>query len=196
MGVPAKLSGKNNITVDGKKISGNSQHTNMRRLLSHGTLLFNSDLKILNRVLNSNLEMIKSRGVRSIKSQVTNIGDYISKPIGMDDFLVDLKSAISEAFGDLKTYQLTAEEWNMVRRLAEEKYKSWDWIFGRSPEFEVRHTLKFSTDNVEVHLSVKNGIIKAIKTVEDHFKDTTIHKDLFNFIGERYGSERTTQLLG
>lgn len=195
LGVPAMLAGKNNINVGGKKISGNSQHTNMHRLLSHGTLLFNSDLSILNRVLISNLKMIKTKGVQSIKSQVTNITNYLSHSMDMDAFLVELKSALSKVFGDLKKYQLTADEWNSVYRLAEEKYRSWDWTFGRSPDFMVRHKYKIETKDVEVHVSVKRGIIKEIKTPKDNLVGAAIRKDLNNFIGERYGSESMNQML-
>ena len=195
LGVPAMLAEKNNIIVEGKKISGNSQHTNMRRLLSHGTLLFNSDLNILNRVLISNLKMIKTKGIQSTKSQVTNITDYLSPSMDMDAFLVELKSALSNVFGDLKKYQLTANEWNSVHRLAEEKYRSWDWTFGRSPDFTVRHKLKIETKDVEVQVIVKRGIIKEIRIPKDHLVGATVRKNLNKSIGERYGSESMNQIL-
>ena len=77
LGVPARLTEKNNILVDGKKVSGNSQHTNMRRMLSHGTLLFDSELDVLKRVLDSRLVITQSRAVSSIKAKVTNISGHL-----------------------------------------------------------------------------------------------------------------------
>ena len=73
LGVPARLTGKNNIVVENRKVSGNSQHANMRRMLSHGTLLFDAGLETLRQVLQPNLAIIQSRAIASIPSSVTNI---------------------------------------------------------------------------------------------------------------------------
>ncbi len=83
LGVAAQLTEKNNILVDGNKVSGNSQHTNMRRMLSHGTLLFDSELEILQHVLNSDLAISQSRAVSSIKSKVTNISNHLLLDYGL-----------------------------------------------------------------------------------------------------------------
>jgi len=195
LGIPAELTEKNTILVNGKKVSGNSQHTNMIRMLSHGTLLFNSDLNVLNRVLNSNPAVAKSRGVKSIKSDVTNIAEYLPHPIDMKAFVAKLMAAVSDVFGDLKVHQVTDQEWKVVRRLAEEKYRSWDWTFGRSPEFTAHHRIKLGPHDVEVHVSVKNAIIKDIRMAEDHAEDAEIRVNLDEFIGTRYGSESTNKLL-
>ena len=90
LGVPAELTDKNNILVKGKKISGNSQHTNMRRMLSHGTLLFESDLEALGRALEPELVITNSRAVISIRSNVTNIVEHLRRPLEMDTFRVEL----------------------------------------------------------------------------------------------------------
>lgn len=124
LGVPARLTEKNNIRVDGYKVSGNSQHTNMRRMLSHGTLLFDSDLEVLQRALESNLEIADSRAVSSIKSKVTSISEHLRHPIGIDAFRAEMVGGISDAFGELIEYQLTAEDREAIHRLAEKKYKS------------------------------------------------------------------------
>jgi lipoate-protein ligase A len=195
LGVTPELTEKNTILIKGQKISGNSQHTNMSRMLSHGTLLFNSDLDVLNRVLNPNLEVVKSRGVPSRKSDVTNITEFLPHPMRMKDFVAKLKAAVSDAFGVLKEYQLTGEEWKAVHRLAEEKYRSWDWTFGRSPEFIARHRIKLAARDVEVLVSVKNGLIKDIRMAENHAADATIFINLAGFVGTRYGSESANQLL-
>jgi lipoate-protein ligase A len=195
LGVAPELTKNNTILINGQKISGNSQHTNMIRMLSHGTLLFNSDLDMLKRVLNSNLEVVKSGGVQSIKSDVTNITQFLPHPMRMKDFVAKLKIAVSDAFGDLKEYQLTSEEWKAVHRLTKEKYRSWDWTFGRSPEFIARHRLKLGARDVEVHVSVKKGIIRDIRMAEDHDEDTAICGNLTELVGTRYGVESTKQLL-
>jgi lipoate-protein ligase A len=195
MGVPAELTEKNAILINGQKISGNSQHTNMVRLLTHGTLLFNSDLDVLNEVLISNLNVVKSRAVQSIRSDIANIEQFLPHPIGMESFLAALKTAASDAFGNIKKYRLSEKEWDNVHRLAEEKYESWEWTFGRSPEFTARHKITLDTFDVDVHVNVRNGIIREIATTGNYDEKEIFQKYFAELIGMRYGSEHATQLL-
>lgn len=186
LGVPAQLTGKNNIQVDGKKVSGTSQHTNMRRMLSHGTLLFDSDLEVLQRVLGSNLTITRSRAVSSIKSKVTNISRYLHRPMGMDAFRAEMVDGISGIFGELTEYRLTAEDWEAVDLLAQKKYISWDWTFGRSPEFVVQHKISLDTGDVNAHLVVKNGVIKAIELADRLAESSSPNKTINELIGARF----------
>jgi lipoate-protein ligase A len=191
MGVAAQLTEKNNIQVDGKKVSGNSQHTNMRRMLSHGTLLFDTQLEVLQRVLDSDLVITKSRAVASIKSKVANISGYLRHPIGMDTFEAEMVRGISQAFGKMIEYRLTAEDQEAVHRLANEKYKSWDWNYGRSPEFSVRHQIKLDAGTVDAQLIVKNGIIKDIEWLDQMTESSLARTAINKCIGERYEPKRT-----
>jgi len=191
LGVPADLTEKNSIVVDGKKISGNSQHTNMHRLLSHGTLLFHCDLNLLQTVLESNLEIIHSKGIASIKSDVTNISEHIQQPMNMETFLATLTSAISDEFGGLKEYQMTSADWDAIYKLAEQKYTSWEWTFGRSPEFSVRHKFKSSSGDVCIDLKVRHGIIENIKMEEANRLPPPTRKFITECIGKRYGTRHT-----
>ncbi len=186
LGVPAELSGKNNIVVDNKKISGNSQHANMRRMLSHGTLLFDAELDTLRKVLQTNPAIIKSRAIASIPSSVTNISGYLSHPMDMDVFIAKLIGGVSERFGGLAQYQLTTAEWGAVHRLAEEKYRSWEWNIGRSPEFTVSHKVKIDDAVVEIHIRVKNAIIEEVKLAGHQSDPKVINPKKANLIGQRY----------
>ena len=189
LGVPAQLTGKNNIMVDGKKISGTSQHTNMRRMLSHGTLLFDSELGVLQRVLDSNLTITQSRAVSSITSKVTNISKHLRRPMGMDAFRTKLVGGISEVFGELIEYRLTAEDREAVDLLAQKKYNSWDWTYGRSPEFVVRHKVSLDAGDVDVNLVVKNGVIKAIALADQSEISPSALDPIRESIGRRYGAK-------
>jgi lipoate-protein ligase A len=186
LGVPAELSGKNNIVVENKKISGNSQHANMRRMLSHGTLLFDAELDTLQQVLQSNPAISQSRAIASIPSSVTNILDYLSRPIEMEAFLAELIGGVSEYFGDLEQYRLTTAGWDAVYRLAEEKYRSWEWNIGRSPEFTVTHKVKVDTADVEVNIRVKNAVIEDIKIEVNQPDPTMLNHIRDSLIGRRY----------
>ena len=193
LGVPAHLTEKNNILVDGKKISGNSQHTNMQRMLSHGTLLFDARLDILHRVLESRLEIIDSRAISSIRSKVTNISNHLRRSMNMQTFLAELTAAISDTFGRLQVYRLTAGDWVAVGRLAEEKYRSWDWTFGRTPEFSALHRFKSDAGDVCTRILVKRGLIADIQFSGNNSKYHDIRRILDGVIGKRYGAEYTDQ---
>jgi len=186
LGVPAQLTGKNNLVVKNKKISGNSQHANMRRMLSHGTLLVDADLDTLRQVLHSNLEIIQSRAIASIPSRVTNISDHLPCPIEMKAFMAELMVGVSKNFGDLKVYQLTTAAWDAVYRLAQEKYRSWEWNIGRSPEFTVTHKVHFNTADIEINLRVKNAIIEEVKVAGHQPVPKMINQIQANLIGQRY----------
>jgi len=186
LGVPARLSEKNNILVDGKKVSGNSQHTDMRRMLSHGTLLFDSDLTVLQRVLDTDLAITHSRAVSSIISPVTNISGHLRQPMGMQAFRAAMTDGVSDAFGPLSPYRLTADERQAVGRLARVKYQSWDWTFGRSPEFAVHHNIRLDSGKVDVRLIVKNGTIRDVEPADQCAESSSIYRVVKPFIGQQY----------
>jgi len=186
LGVPARLTEKNNIIVDGYKVYGNSQHTNMRRMLSHGTLLFDSGLEILQRVLDSNLAITTSRAVSSIKSKVTNISDHLHRPMGIDAFRAKLVDGISDVFGEPIEYRLTDQDWDAVDLLAQRKYNSWDWTYGRSPEFVVQHKFSLDSGDVNAHLVVNKGVIQAVELADPLAESLSPGKLINELIGERF----------
>ena len=194
LGIPAQLTEKNNIVVDGKKISGNSQHTNMRRMLSHGTLLFDSDLEMLERMLASELRITNSRAVKSTPSQVTNIVSHLRRPMNLDIFRTALLNGISEVFGETVDYRLTDEDWETVDLLAKIKYKSWDWTFGRSPKFSVQHQLRTESGDADAHFVVKNGIIRDIVFADPSANLSLVHKIRGELISTRYNAKFTADM--
>ena len=186
LGVPAQLTGKNAIQVDGQKVSGTSQHTNMRRMLSHGTLLFDSELGVLQQVLDSNLVITRSRAVSSIKSKVTNISRYLRRPMDIHAFRAEMADGISNAFGELIEYRLTDDDWEAVDLLAQKKYSSWDWIYGRSPEFVVQHKISLDSGGVNAHLVVNKGVIKAVELADPLSESLSPDKLINKLIGARF----------
>jgi lipoate-protein ligase A len=186
LGIPARLAENNTIRVDGQKVSGNSQHTNMRRMLSHGTLLFDADLDILQRVLDSNLAIIESRAVSSIKSEVTNISGHLHQPMGMDAFQEELAADMSAVFGDLMECRLTGSDWEAVDLLAQNKYKTWEWTYGRSPKFTVHHGIRLASGKVDARLAVKNGIIEKVELTHQSAASSQACTIISKLVGKRY----------
>ena len=186
LGIPAEMTDKNNIVVETKKISGNSQYTNINRMLSHGTLLFDSDLQALANSLDATLEVVKSRGIQSIKSDVTNIAEYLPHRMDMQTFRKKLTESLSDVYEDLKAYQLTGEDWDGIYQLCENKYKSWNWTFGKSPDFVVRQDFKYNDEDFESAVHVSGGVIKKIDIRNGLSGQAGIGCLRLKLIGERY----------
>jgi lipoate-protein ligase A len=194
LGVPAQLTGKNNILVDGQKVSGNSQHTNMRRMLSHGTLLFDSDRDFLERVLKPDLKIIESRAVASIPSRVTNIVRYLRRPMDMGAFRTAVQEGISGVFGKMNQYRLTSEDREAVDRLANIKYKSWEWTFGRTPKFTVSHRIRLDSGNVDACFSVRNGVIRSVELADKSVDASSARRFIKALIGKPYDANCPTNI--
>lgn len=169
LGVDAYLSGRNDILVDGKKISGNAQGLNKNKVLHHGTLMFNVDVEALVNSLNVSQMKIESKAIKSVKSRVLNIKDVLD--IKMDiyqfkDFILD--EIFSEM--DMEEYRLTDEDYENIEKLVKDKYGTWEFNYGYSPKFSIKNKKKFESSGlIEVMLDVKSGIIEDIKLSGDYF---------------------------
>lgn len=184
LGINAELNGRNDITVDGKKISGNAQFTDTRSMFSHGTLLFNTHLEDVVKALNVKQEKIESKGIKSVRSRVANISDYLSRQMSIDEFKQKLTDSIFKDAGSTFNYRLSHEQWNDVMKLAESKYRSWDWNFGRSPEFNIQKINRFEFGQIDARIHIRDGIISDIKIYGDFLGHGEI-EDLENILKDK-----------
>lgn len=168
LGVNAEFSGRNDITIDGKKFSGNAQYWSRNRLLHHGTILFNSDLSVVQEALNVKTDKLQSKGVKSVRSRVTNIYPYLKTPITIEEFKeVLLKFMQEEQTGP--DIILTPEQIAEVEKIKAERYDNWEWNFGESPECEITKEQRFAGGKLELHFNVINGLIQDMKIFGDFF---------------------------
>lgn len=165
LGVPAETTGRNDIVVDGRKISGNAQFTNLTSMFSHGTLLFDSNLDDVVRALNVKLDKIESKGIKSIRSRVANITEFLKNPISIVEFKSILIQHIFE--GEPEVYTLDKEQWEGVYELSNTKYRNWEWNFGRSPEFNIQKVHRYDFGQIDARIEVKDGIIQNIRLYGD-----------------------------
>jgi len=173
LGVHAVQDGRNDITAENAKISGNAQCTFRRpdgtaRLLHHGTLLLSSDLSRLAAVLRPRPEKLRAKGIASIRSRVTNLRDLVGFPEDMDAaaFMRHLADAAAPAGEKIP---LSDRECAGIAALAREKYESWAWNFGASAAHETEHSVRFPFGSVTAAFSAKGGIITAIRLWGDYF---------------------------
>jgi lipoate-protein ligase A len=169
LGVPAELSGRNDILVQGRKISGNAQFTTRGRMFSHGTLMLNTNLEDVVAALNVKAEKIESKGIKSIRSRVANISEFLDKPLSMDEFKRLLLESIFEGQSPIPEYKLTDADWQAIHEISRERYQNWDWNFGKSPKFNVQRSRRFPIGSIDVRLNVNRGIIEGCKIYGDFF---------------------------
>ncbi len=175
MGVEgAELQGRNDLVINGQKFSGNAMYTNNGRMTAHGTLMLDSQIDAVVSALKPKKHKLESKGIKSIRSRVTNIKPYL------DDEYKDINSKQLrekillylfdvDDISEVKEYQLTEEDWKHIDAFAEKYTANWDWNYGESPAFDLERSERLSIGTVEVKLNVNKGKITAIKIYGDFF---------------------------
>jgi len=169
MNINAKFEGRNDIVIDGKKISGNAQHSNGNRMLHHGTLLFSSVMTDLSNALKVNPLKFRDKAVKSVKSRVSNISDHMPEKIDVLTFRDRIMDYILSNYEGAYLYEYTEEDRKEINRLVEERYGQWEWNFGSSPKYNFEKLVKTKGGNIEFHIQVEKGLIKHIKIFGDYF---------------------------
>ena len=175
MGIAAEQSSRNDIVIDGKKFSGNAQYNKHGRTMHHGTLLFNSRLDTLGKALNPKPDKIESKGIKSVRSRVTNIADCLTQSMDMADFKRILRQEMVDA-NQLTEYVLTSQDFANVEKLVAEKYATWAWNWGRSPACDIQKRRRYPFGGVEIAMQVKGGIIQAVYITGDFFGNGDIEE--------------------
>lgn len=170
IGVQAECSGRNDLTINGKKFSGNAQYHYQGKVMHHGTLLFTSDLDQVEAALHVQKDKFASKGVNSVRSRVTNIKEHLPTPVTLGEFK---KIFLTYLFAGkaVKQYSLTQDEIAKVKELMKEKYLTWAWNYGSSPAFNFQKSGRFSCGGVEVCLHVEKGLIKECRFYGDFFSN-------------------------
>ncbi|CFX18309.1 Lipoyltransferase/lipoate-protein ligase [Syntrophomonas zehnderi OL-4] len=181
MGIKAENSGRNDITIAGKKFSGNAQCRFKHRLLHHGTLMFDCRIEDMVKVLNVSPDKIVSKGVKSVRSRVTNISEHIKQPVSLEQFKDLLVQTVRDGGYLQGDRQLSKSELLEINKLRQKKYISWDWVYGNSPPFNIQRKKTFPWGTVDLRLDIKNGLIEKCKIYGDFFSNrdvTELGRDL------------------
>ncbi|MGX7059616.1 lipoate--protein ligase [Vagococcus humatus] len=175
MGVEgAKLKGRNDLVIDDKKFSGNAMYATNGRMFAHGTIMFDSDINEVVKALKVRKDKIESKGIKSIRSRVTNIKPYLSddyQNMSTIDFRENILLRIFEVedVSQIKTYELTEKDWEKINHISNDYYRNWDWNYGKSPEFEILRRERFDIGSIEARLNVASGVIQEVKIFGDFF---------------------------
>ena len=176
MGVAgAKLEGRNDLLIDGKKFSGNAMYIRNGRMTAHGTILYDADLDAVTAALKPRADKIESKGIKSVRSRVTNIRPYVADAYQhlntrefRDHLLLRIFGVNSRA--DVPEYTLSTDDWAQVAAIRAERFANWDWNYGRSPAFTSERYHKYPQGAVDFRFNVEQGgNIKEIKIYGDFF---------------------------
>ena len=169
MGVRAAFNGRNDITIDGQKFSGNAQYRKQGRIMHHGTLMFDSDLSVVAQALQVSQDKIESKGIPSVRSRVTTIRPYLRQDVSLEQFKALLLEAMFEGT-PMEPYSLTTQDLAAVQALRDSRYATWEWNYGASPKWSVRKRRRVEGVGViEVFLVVEQGRIAAADFRGDYF---------------------------
>ncbi|SHF53409.1 lipoate-protein ligase [Mariniphaga anaerophila] len=198
LGITATSSGRNDLLVEGKKISGNAEHVFKNRVLHHGTLLFNSNLETLGQSIKVIPGKYHGKAVLSNRSAVTNILPFLGNNWGVTDFSSFLLDVQLGHPGN-SVYELTANDNQSVQKLVDEKFSTWEWNYGYSPRYVFVNEFISEGKNLEIELKVEKGIIKEAMVSGNYFSESNLALlgDLLR--GERHSFgeiKRTLSLVG
>lgn len=186
LGVPAVLQGRNDLLVDGKKFSGNAKLARHGKMIQHGTILLDSEMEVLGEALKVNPLKFIDKGIKSNRARVTNLIHYLPA----DTTTTFLKQALTEEIiknnPKAVRYEFTEEDLQGIHQLMAEKYETWDWNFGFSPNYNFKKAIKLPAGFIEIHLDVEQGIIEKAKIFGDFFASRPIEELEEQLIGQRH----------
>ncbi len=192
--INANLEGRNDLLVDGKKFSGNAKLAKGGKMIQHGTILFNSEMNVLSDALKVNPLKFIDKATKSNRQRVTNLIDFLPTGATIEVLKQKLIDEILKDFAG-KVYNLTDQDIQEIEKLAKEKYETWDWNFGFSPNYNFKKATKIPAGFIEIHLDVEKGIIKKAKIFGDFFASKPIEELEDLLIDEKHESDNLNQIL-
>ena len=198
LGVPAEIGGRNDILADGRKISGNAQFATAGRMFSHGTLLLDSNLDDVTAALRPKPGKVESKGVKSIRSRVANISEFLREPITVSDLRDRILERIFGTREPLEIPSLAIDEadWRAVHELLERRYGNWSWNYGEDPPSNVQRVQRFPAGEIDAHLDVHGGRITAVRFFGDYMGRTEVSELEALLRGVVYDRESLAAVLG
>ncbi len=186
LGVKAEFTGRNDITVGGKKISGNAQTIFGDRIMHHGTILFDTDATPLTNSLIQNKLKIESKGIKSIRARVTNIRPLLKRDITPVEFYENLCDYLKSNCAE---YKFTPKDLDAINSLVKEKYSTYEWNIGYSPKGNNSFEARFDFGTLKMTFDTQNGLIQNARIYGDFFTFKDINGLNAKLNGVKYDSQ-------
>ncbi|MFC2102411.1 lipoate--protein ligase [Bacteroidota bacterium] len=196
MGVDAIFEGRNDLTIDGKKFSGNAMHIWKKKVLHHGTLLFSSEIPDLSAALNADPSKFEDKSVKSVRSRVTNIREHLKEKIDVMQFADRIEQFIVEQNPEAILYELTQHDMEQIQKLCASKYATWEWNYGYSPKYNFRKVMRTKgSGTIEINLDVHDGVIQQVRFFGDYFGILDSEEIEKALVGTSHRVESVTQVI-
>ena len=194
-GVTAEINGRNDMTIHGKKFSGNAQYIRHGRVMHHGTLLYNSDLSAVSKALQVDPEKIRAKGMESVRSRVTNIRRYLKEDVPLFAFREMLLAFIRRGT-ESEEYAFSEKDLREIERIKQERYDTWEWNYGKSPECSILKSARVEGCGIiEVYLETDHSLITDVSFRGDFFSTRDPEELVPNFIGKKPDADGFSQAL-
>lgn len=167
MGLKVRLGKRNELLINGLKISGTASHVYKKRVLHHGTLLFSSEMENLSAALNPVNDKFTDRAVKSIRSRVANVRDFLTEPMDMEQFQERILNHVLKLNKQNRIYRFTEKDIKEISSLRDSKFSTWEWNFGYSPRYKYNRTFSFGNGRIDIHMNVEKGVISELKLLGD-----------------------------
>ncbi|PKN79446.1 MAG: lipoate--protein ligase [Candidatus Cloacimonetes bacterium HGW-Cloacimonetes-1] len=195
LGIDAKLEGRNDLTIGGKKFSGNAKMTYRNKVLQHGTILFSSKMTDLSAALKVNPLKFTDKAVKSVQSRVTNVSEHLSTPLDLDDFIALVHNYVRSLYPEAMDYSFSAAEQAAISALVDTKYGTWDWNYGASPKYNFSKAIRTKAGTIEFYLNVSKGKIDTLQIYGDFFGRKDIDEFAAALIGVLHNPPELLQIL-
>ncbi len=192
LGVPAELTGRNDIFIEGRKVSGYARRVSKRQEIIHGTLMYDVNLDTLTHVLDTPGSKLNAKGIGSVKSRVANLKDFLPGFKSLDEVQAALQDIL--ASGDCQM-ELTEDQLAEVQRMADEKFSTWDFIYGRSRQADLVRKAKLPCGTVEAAISLDRGLITSITFSGDFMFDEPATELESKLIGCRFDRSTVAEII-
>ncbi len=183
-GIEARFEGKNNLTVEGKKFSGNSAHVAKNRIIHHGTLLYDMDEELLEKAIKPRAAQISDKSIPSVRATTLNLKEKLTAIGSFEEFKQKLEEFLSDYLNIKETRSFTPGETEAINKLVREKYRTKAWTFGYSPAYRFKNRLDTVYGNMQVEMQVEKGEIKEIELYFEGKKLEKIEEKLLHCLHE------------
>lgn len=195
LGINAEKTGRNDLTIDGMKFSGHAYYQSNGYCYHHGTIMFNVDPTPLGEYLNVSAAKLKSKGVKSVRSRITNLINH--KP---DVTLEELKKALHDAFakvygGEVESFDIPTAESDPELKALIDKYSSEEWRFGRKIPFTTSISERLDWGGVDIELQVEGGVIQDCGLFSDSLETEVFGVLKEKLIGCKYSKVAISALV-
>ena len=192
LGVPAELSGRNDIFVEGRKVSGYARRVSGCQEIIHGTLMYDVDLETLTHVLDTPGSKLQAKGIGSVRSRVTNLREYLPGFSTLDELQAALQEILADGDGVI---ELSEDQLSEVRKMADGKFATWDFIYGRSRQTGFVRKAKLPCGTVEADINMDRGLITGISFSGDFMFDEPVTELESKLTGCRFEREALACVL-